>query len=151
METDRNSYNLNDDQVRYEFLILNYELIAAIGWKGYLEEGRGCVVIDNSNNQATRENLNLKFYRLLDTVPGFYLGEKSTNFQALMQGKWPDAETSRRVAEYAPESKVLVVVWFAGEKGDFLVQGISIPQMPPPLCYQRFLPRLAEFQLIAER
>ena len=116
-----------------------------------LELNETCTWFVLSNNQETRENLNLKFYKLLDTVPGFYLGEKSTNFQALMQGKWPDAETSRRVAEYDPESKVLVFVWFAGEKGDFLIQGVSVPQLPPPLCYQRLLPRLAEFQLIAER
>lgn len=137
--------DLNNDQVRISFLTFNYELLAAVAWKGYLEEGRGCVVIDNEPKHLASENRPFKTQWNLKTIGGFYLGENSTNFQALMQGMWPDAETKHRVANYDPLSKVLVLVWFGSHKGDFLVQGISIPQLPPPLCYQRLLPRLNEF------
>ncbi|HAA28668.1 MAG TPA: hypothetical protein DCE56_14510 [Cyanobacteria bacterium UBA8553] len=139
------SIDLNDDQARISFLTLNYELLAAVAWKGYLEEGRGCVVIDNEPKHLALEKRSFKAQWNLDTIGGFYLGENSNNFHAFMQGMWPDAETKHRVANYDPLSKVLVLVWFGSDKGDFLVQGISIPQLPPPLCYQRLLPRLKEF------
>ncbi|MBD2180301.1 hypothetical protein H6S82_00745 [Planktothrix sp. FACHB-1355] len=146
MSPNHHLYSLNDDQNRLHFLTLNYELIAAVGWQGYLEEGRGCVAIDNSSyNQLSKRNLDKQPQWNLDTLLGFYIGEKSNNFQALLGGKWPDTETAHRVAEYDPNWKVLVLVWFGGNNGDFLIQGVSIPQLPPPLCYQRLLPRLNEF------
>lgn len=141
-------YYLNNDQNRLHFLTLNYELLAAVSWQGYLKEGRGCVAIDNSShNQLLSKNPDKQPQWNLDTLLGFYIGENGSNFQDLLGGKWPDRETKLRVAQYDPNWKVLALVWFGGNNGDFLIQGISIPQLPPPLCYQRLLPRLKEFMI----
>jgi hypothetical protein len=78
--------DLNNDQVRISFLTLNYELLAAVAWKGYLEEGRGCVVIDNEPKHLVSDKRFFKTQWNLDTIGGFYLGENSNNFQALMPG-----------------------------------------------------------------
>ncbi len=147
MKPDRN-FDLDNDSIRLEFLKINYQLIAALGWQGYLETGRGVVLIDSTRAIYSQDSgVSPRQRWLLGTTPGFYLGEQDEGFQTLMNGSWPDAETAKRVANYDPTQIVITLIWFGGEQGDFIVQGIGSPLLPPPVCFEQMNSRLDEFRI----
>jgi hypothetical protein len=140
--------DLDNDEIRLDFLKLNYPLIAAVGWQGYQGTGRGVVLIDSTRAMhSTATGLTPRQRWLLGTTPGFYLGEREAVFPTLMNGSWPDAETARRVAEYDPSQTVVTLIWFGGREGNFIVQGLSSPVLPPPACFETMRSRLGEFRI----
>jgi hypothetical protein len=140
--------DLDNDSVRLEFLKINYQLIAAVGWQGYLESGRGVVLIDSTRATYSKESgVSPRQRWLLGTTPGFFLGEGDEAFQTLMNGSWPDAETTRRVANYDPTQTVITLIGLGGERGDFIVQGLSSLVLPPPVCFEQMRSYLDEFQI----
>lgn len=141
-----NHYNLNDNQTRLHFISINFEILAAIGWRGYQEQGRGCVFIDNSPQQ----NINSQLFSNQnqwnpETLLGFYIGENGDDFKTILGKTWPDQETADRVAQYNPNLKTNLLIWFGNQAPNFLIQGFSVPNFTPNLCYQRLANRLSEF------
>lgn len=131
------------------FLKLNYQLLAAMAWQGYQEFGRGVVWIDVKHTKQPKfDNLSEREAWLMKVTPGIYIGEKSPIFQDKLKGKWIDKETAQLVQTYPPEQIALVLIMY--EDGEFTVNRLGSPLLPPPLAYQQLAPRLAEYSFIKE-
>jgi hypothetical protein len=91
---------------------------AAFGWRKYLAEGRGAIVVNLRNASKSAEGLH---------IPTYYIAEGSESLANL--GGWPNVEISDVVSEYDPEQDVVLI--FLRLDGDVLHYNVSDELTPP--------------------
>lgn len=126
-----------------DFVKLNWELLAAFAWHGFLSEGKGLLIInvDKATEGAFGLTPNMKW--MMGNTPAFYLGEQNPLFHTHMNSQWPDTLTAQKIANYDPTQKFIAAFLWSEDLGA-TVQGFShpLPHMLPPACHQRLQHRL---------
>jgi hypothetical protein len=92
-----------------DFIKTNWERLAFHAWRGYQAQGRGALILNESEIHTRSGRCEPVAIRLL------YLGEQSGDFRTKLKGKttshgWSDDYTARAVAEYEPRREVLVIL-----------------------------------------
>jgi hypothetical protein len=138
---------------RTDFFAQNFLLIGYQAWQGYLNCGRGLVVIsseidlldDSDRYLGDRSILGLNFRYIPQAQLLIYLQEWLVPDDSLAEPLYQRIEPIiSAVADYQPEAELV----FAVESGVKLDIGWcqNLPVLPPA-CYQQIDRRLSEFQL----
>jgi hypothetical protein len=131
---------------RIEFVQLNWDLICTLAWQGFLDQGRGLVIVQADRSTKGTMGITSRQRWLMGSTPGFYIGEQNPLFKSEMGGLWPDSITTSKVAQYDPQTKFLCLFDWGDEHGA-TVQGFGHPlvQMQPPAAHARLIERIDDF------
>ncbi|NET04453.1 MAG: hypothetical protein F6K16_06900 [Symploca sp. SIO2B6] len=124
-----------DDQA---LLANNSQLIAALAWQGYQQEGRGVVFIDTTATIPSQIKSSD-----CSQISFIYFGENGF----LSRGDlkiWLDTSIGSRLQEYDPTKEVLCLIC-----NPLKIRFVRFhPQsVPPPQAYQKLKNRLSEFRI----
>ncbi|NEP01190.1 MAG: hypothetical protein F6K58_21525 [Symploca sp. SIO2E9] len=124
-----------DDQA---ILANNSQLIAALAWQGYQQEGRGVVFIDTTSKTSSQPPSS--YCRQISFI---YFGEKAFLTQEDLK-TWLDTSIGDQLQEYDPTEEVLCLICNQLKIRFMRFQPQSVP---PPQAYQKLKNRLSEFRV----
>ncbi len=107
-----------------EFIHLNWDQLAAGAWEGFLEVGRGAMVIDLA---APHEHAHGGYWEE-NLTTGSYIPDQ--NPESGTPTDWPTADVSQLVRAYDPEQEVVVVI--LGEDDQMSVYRAGLKDHPSP-------------------
>ena len=107
---------------RKEWINENWEPIAGLAWAGYLEGGRGAMLIDFEELEGDEMNV-------------MYFSEN--DIQSTFEG-WPDPQLAELVEKYDPETEIVVIFRHPEEETSYYRLGS--PNVPPPSAYKSQMP-----------
>ena len=146
-------YNISDlpsgsesRQSHVEFIRVNLELLLAVAWHGYENEGRGAIIIDVSKSKESQIGISPYQKWLNSESYGCYLSQ-STAERITKESGYPNPfqkEEKRQIREYKPDNQV--VVCFIRTDGGFSSYVIAHPFLTAKQAYEANKTRLqAEF------
>lgn len=107
-----------------EFIHLNWDQLAAGAWEGFLEAGRGAMVIDLAASPAQSPG----GYWEENLTTGSYIPDQ--NPDSGTPTEWPTPDVSQLVKAYNPEQEVVVVI--LGEDDQMSVYRAGLKDHPTP-------------------
>jgi hypothetical protein len=133
-------------QSHVEFIRVNLELLLAVAWHGYEDEGRGAIIIDVSKSKESRIGISPYQKWLNSESYGCYLSQATADRIATESGQ-PNPfqkDEKRQIRDYKPENQV--VVCFIRTDGGFSSYVIAHPFLTAKQAYEANKSRLqAEF------
>lgn len=114
-----------------EFIALNWELGAALAWKGYREEGRGAVVVFSDKAKSEWERMPWGTLWDFSVTPAAWISD-----QAMQEARqsWPPDE-ARMIREYDPNIEVVTII--LRDDGGVSSYRMFMPGHPsPPEAYE---------------
>lgn len=105
------------------FIKEHWEHLSAQAWKGYLEQGRGALVIKLDKMVLLGGNFSLK-----------YIDERETFRQQMMRGLWAVMQSHKLqniVNEYNPERQVAIIFEWRGRDGNIHLRYGPTSSTPP--------------------
>jgi hypothetical protein len=96
---------------------------AGFAYAGFLNEGRGAMVVDLKRGVMTENGL---------LIPSFYAAEGSDKLARL--GGWPSPEIAEAVRDYDPELDVVFLVW---RLNDEIFHYVASDELTPRQAYEK--------------
>lgn len=131
---------LTNKNFQREFIVDNFQLLAAIGWHSYLSDGRGFLLV-SSFRGATKCPHWLIPSATIDFI-ALYVGEKTQAFPALFGGDW--REVNQVITSYNP-CEISLVAFHNRRINQFSIFFVSSSEITPINSYQVLASRLREF------
>lgn len=103
-----------EEQIHTQYIVENWEQLAPLAWRGYLEQGRGCIVIEAADK--SREG-----YLMV-----YYLSEQTLREREV----WDLHPVSEPILEYDPNEEIVVLFRLPDMQQP--VYKINIPDAPKP-------------------
>ncbi len=103
-----------EESVHMAYIVENWSQLALLAWRGYLEQGRGCVAIEASKRE--REGYLMVYYLS----------------QAMLEerGAWGVHPVCEPISEYDPNIEIVVLFRLPGDHQP--AYKISVPDAPAP-------------------
>lgn len=126
-----------------------WEVWAALAWKGYLAEGRGIVAVVLGKGFFQRmEKLESDLNSTVSTqeIPATYLHQDSAELHSLLKSSVLEAkEFLSEIETYDPQKAICVSFEWDGDETPTIQLTASNAEFSPPQCYERLKARLNEF------
>lgn len=118
-QTNTSSIDPEEREAQMRFILDRWPAIAALAWAEYQREGRGAVALRVVSRVGEGR------------TEAIYISEQAVRTQGV---PWPDQDTERMVADYRPETQVVIAV--EREGGGSSTYRLAGP-VPPPEAYRR--------------
>lgn len=125
-----------------EIITDNFQLLTAIGWQGYLLDGKGILLLSEFKESINCSHWLIPSHSTDDNLVGIYVGEQGRAFQMMFQGSWE--LLSPLIAKYNP-NKLSLVAFHNSQDNKFSIFYLEDLQLNPVNSYQVLQPRLVEF------
>lgn len=89
-----------------EIITDNFQLLTAIGWQGYLLDGKGILLLSEFQQSINCSHWLIPSHSSDDNFVGIYVGEQGQPFQTIFRGNW--RKLSLAVVKYNPYNLGLV-------------------------------------------
>lgn len=131
---------ISNEQFQKYFVDSNYELLAAIGWQGFISSNRGLVMMSE-----VQELAHFPYWLIptsLDYLMGVYVGEENYFYHDFFKSNW--GQLSELITSYKPDELTLVA-FHDPKSSKFSVYPVGTPKVSALDCFRKLQPRLVEF------
>ena len=131
---------ISNERFQKSFIDNNYELLAAIGWQGFISSNRGLVMMSEVQHPAKFPHWLIPAN--LDYLMGIYIGEENYFYYHFFKSNW--GQLSELVTSYKPDELTLVA-FHDFKTSNFSVYPVGTPEISALGSFRKLQPRLIEF------
>jgi hypothetical protein len=131
---------ISNEQFQKSFVDSNYELLAAIGWQGFMSSNRGLLMVSEVQSPANFPHWLIP--TSLNYLMGVYIGEENYFYYHFFKSNW--GQLSELVTSYEPD-KVTLVAFHDPKTSKFSVYPIGTLEVSALGSFRKLQPRLVEF------
>lgn len=127
-------------QFQKSFVENNYQLLAAIGWQGFISSNRGLLVMSE-----VQELANFPYWLVptsLDYLMAVYIGEENYFYHDFFKSTW--GQLSELINSYKP-NELTLVAFHDPKNSKFSVYPVGTLDVSALDCFRKLQPRLVEF------
>lgn len=131
---------ISNEQFQKSFVDSNYELLAAIGWQGFISSARGLLMMSEVQYPAKFPHWLIP--TSLDYLMGVYIGEENYFYHDFFKSIW--GQLSELITSYKPDELTLVA-FYNSKTYKFSVYPVGTPEVSALASFKKLQPRLIEF------